>query len=605
MGFQMRLTEQGADLLSKTHGGATLDLIGFQVGSGLWSEEERKGTPPDALKSVERSVAITDVTVLGKGASRVEGLLTNNGLETGFRMTELAITAKHPTLGTVVYMAAYLAPEVANYLEERGRIPVEMPLELDIKTAVGGEVRFIVDDRFVSASKKDVEKKMQEHDAADDAHPKMRVAAPHLSIPDGMVNRVNEGEKLGMTVSGVPENPLWKTEVKFQVVDADGNDVTEQFSPEIVDKSVTITAAQVTGDTDFEARFQTWQHGGLKSLWSNSFEFTVVDVPVDSPTLTFPANHAVNIGETPTIRWTKGASDDPSKKYADAEIIISRDLLRTVVVAQSGKLGAVTEWTVPSDVLNTNEHLYVSVHTKWGDTWSGWVTHDFFTSAQFQFIQAPQIIAPQQNSQVMWSGLKVVIATPVVEQGGTLQQDNIECEYKKGSGAAKTIRVDKGQLFVDLPTLDMNADHSARVRVHDKVRGWSGWSDWRVFRTKNLRNGMRIDGGRVLDMGNYSLLVAPPSTFKYGDMGNDRGDIAFYAQFSFEGVTGYRLPTLPELEKLYEQRKIFDLATGSYRLWSSESGEVKDWFYMAIWDSGKFRTFYWHCGGYFAPVKRI
>jgi hypothetical protein len=667
MGFQMRLTEHGADLLLKTHEGLALDLVGLQVGSGMWSEEERKKIPPAALKSVERNVAITKVTSLGKGASRVEGLLTNVGLETGFRMTELAVTAEDPDHGTVVYMAGYLAPEVANYLEESGRVPVEMPLEIDIKTAVGGEVRFIVEDRFVSASKKDVAKQMQEHNAADDAHPNMRAASPHLAIPNGFVGRVNEGETIGLDVSGIADNAIWPVEVRTKVLNAADEDVTADFNPRLVDDALMLTAPQVSKDSDFTAQLQTWRHGELASLWSTPINLTVVDVPVDSPTLTFPANHAVNIGETPMIRWTKGASDDPSKKYTGAKVVISRDLLRTVKVAESGVLGAVTEWTPNAGVINTNEHLYVSVAVQWGDTWIGWVTHDFFTSAQFQFIQAPQIIAPQQNSQVMWSGLKVVIATPVVEQGGTLQQDKIECEYKKGSEAVKTIRVDKAQLFVDLPTLERNADHSARVRVHDKVRGWSGWTDWRAFRTKNFGHGVRVDGGiaiginentpitypdgkkgysifapgsvrverkwgleeRVTELKSiYEISTKDPNTSKqntdilwrYNGVGDRNGTVGAPAanycyNLNFEGCTDFQLPTKEELKLGIKHRDLIDSYDESninkftqikndYGVWSSSSyNRYHSWLWH--FDSSKFRSCTRDSLEWVIPVRRV
>lgn len=157
----------------------------------------------------------------------------------------------------------------------------------------------------------------------------------------------------------------------------------------------------------------------------------MIDVPVDPPAFTSPANHATGLGETPTFTITPGSSDDDTKQHVHTQFMITRNLLRTVVVADSGELGAVTSWQPSAGILKTNEHLYGHAQTKWGDTWSGWVTIDFFTTDKFQFIQAPVITAPQEDAEVMWSGLKLVIATPVVEQGGTLQQDKIEAEVSK------------------------------------------------------------------------------------------------------------------------------------------------------------------------------
>lgn len=491
---RMRATANGADLLSKAHEGVPLRLVGIQIGTGAWTEEERTDAPPAALKDKKRSVAITEYEQ-HEGAVVLKGLLTNAALETGFMMTEIGVTAQHPELGEVLYMADYVPPEMASFLPPASTAPVEVPISITVATGTGTQVVVKIEDRFVSVSKKEMESKLSEHKHDADPHPDMRVAAPSLKLPNGFVSRVNEGESIGFEVSGVPENPLWETEVKLQILNAENEDVTSDFSPQVTNTSVTLTAPQVPADSVFNARFQTWQHGGLASLPSAPIEFTVVDVPVDPPAFTYPANHATGIGETPTLTITPGASDDDTKHHVHTKFVISRDLLRTVVVAESGILGAVTSWQVPAEVLNTNEHLYLHTCTQWGDTWSGWTTIDVFTSDQFQFIQAPTILAPQEGSEVMWSGLKAVIATPVIEEGGTLQLDKIEAEISKDGEVIHTETVNVGQTFVDLPTQERNTALTIRVRVHDAVRGWSVFSEVRAFKTKNIGHGARVDGG--------------------------------------------------------------------------------------------------------------
>lgn len=264
---KLQLTKAGKVLLAAVQSGAKLEVTAVQFGSGVWTDEERAGNPPQQLKDKKRTAGVDVDENYAEGVAAVHGTLSNEGLAKGFRITEVAIIAKHqdPSQGEIVYMIAY-TPD-ANFLPEKAeRGFVAFPFKYPVVCGINDNVEIPIKEDFTLATLEEVRKSQQEHGASDDAHPQMRVAAPHLSIPNGMANKVHEGEKLGMTVSGVPENPLWETEVKFQIVDADGNDVTEQFSPEAADKSVTMTAAQVTGDTDFEARFQTWQHGGLKSL---------------------------------------------------------------------------------------------------------------------------------------------------------------------------------------------------------------------------------------------------------------------------------------------------------------------------------------------------
>ncbi|OBQ52117.1 DUF1566 domain-containing protein [Halodesulfovibrio spirochaetisodalis] len=627
---RMRLTDAGVDLLRMVHEGQPLELLSIHVGNGMWSEEERTGTPPAALKTSKRAVAITEYEKQG-GAVVLNGVLSNTGLTEGFMMTEMGVTARHPENGELLYMADFVPPELASYLPPASDAPVEMPLRVIVKAGTGAEVVVEIEDRFVSASKKDLDTELSAHKHAADPHPDMRVAAPSLKLPNGYVDRVNEGEAIGFKVTGVPENTLWETEVKLQILNAAKEDVTSDFAPQVTKESVTLTAPQVPADSVFSARFQTWQHGGLASLWSAPVEFTVVDVPVDAPAFTSPANHATGIGETPTLTITAGSSDDTTKHHEHTEFVISTDLLRTAVVVESGELGAVTSWKVPAEKLQTGSHLYLHARTKWGDTWSGWTTIDVFTTDLFQFIEAPTILAPQEGSEVMWTGLKAVIATPVIEEGGTLQQDKIEAEISKNGEVIHTETVNVGQKFVDLPTQERNTALTMRVRVHDAVRGWSAWSEVRAFRTKTVGNGARFDGGIAISHtfanGQQGYLIVAPASKRiqrqwglrgtntsltditsasikdprtgaqntailcsspYNSMNDAYGSFGAPAaeycdNLVFEGCNDFFLPNKDELARIIEQKAVIDAADETSGSKFNEIGT------NSIWSSSEYR----------------
>ena len=99
----------GKDLLARTHTGVILDLEHIVVGSGEWTAEEQDGNPPAALKSLQKTIAISSVEQNGKVAV-VHGTLSNSDLENGFSITEIGVTAKHPIEGEILYMADY-SPE--------------------------------------------------------------------------------------------------------------------------------------------------------------------------------------------------------------------------------------------------------------------------------------------------------------------------------------------------------------------------------------------------------------------------------------------------------------------------------------------------------------
>lgn len=149
------------------------------------------------------------------------------------------------------------------------------------------------------------------------------------------------------------------------------------------------------------------------------------------------------------------------------------------------------------------------------------------TADVLQFIKPPVINAPQAGTEVMWNGVKVVIAPPVVEPGGTLQQDKIEVKFSVNGVEQPIVTVNAAQAYVDLPTLARKADIDLQVRVYDRLRGRSDWSEVREFRTKNVEHGMRVDGGIALGNpdgspytyvdGKHGFNVIPPDESVYGN----------------------------------------------------------------------------------------
>jgi hypothetical protein len=350
----------------------------------------------------------------------------------------------------------------------------------------------------------------------------VRGTAPALTLSGGNDRgTINEGEQFELHMPPVPASQ-WETKCKVRALNAEKQEVS--VNPTFSGTKITCTAPQVDKETELEIQLQTWTEGGLASEWSKPFVMTVHDVPINPPTITSPADNATGIGETPTITITPGSADNPDAVHDGTKITITNDPAGKDEVASYTAQGAVTSWKVPAGQIQTNKHLYIHAQTSWNGVWSPKVTIDVFTSAQFTFIEAPKILAPQEDSEVMWSGLKCILAAPVIEVGGTLKHTKTIVEVYKGETKVQTVEATSNLLAVALEELERNTAFKIRAQFDDDDRGLSAWSEMREFRTKASKHGERVDGGvlvgnidgssiNFLDGKEGWILVAPPTTW--------------------------------------------------------------------------------------------
>ncbi|MBI9112238.1 hypothetical protein [Maridesulfovibrio ferrireducens] len=177
---KMRLTPAGRDLLARTHAGAELALQKIVVGNGAWTNEQQAGDPPANLLGQQRALSITKLDTSGEAAV-VTGTLSNSDLDTGFAITEIGVTAMHPTLGEILYMADYTPIETASYIVDKDSAPVEIPISLHLLVGSSSNVTISIDDRFFGATMQDIDN----HNAAVDAHADIRTQIATITATMG------------------------------------------------------------------------------------------------------------------------------------------------------------------------------------------------------------------------------------------------------------------------------------------------------------------------------------------------------------------------------------------------------------------------------------
>ena len=121
---RMHLTRAGADLLNRTHHGATITFTRLGLGAGHFDtvEQMRAAT---ALKDERMSVPITKATDNKDATSTLEAYVKNESLERGFSIGEVGVYAQDPQHGEILYMVCDNGEE-ADFLPAKTTHPVEM-----------------------------------------------------------------------------------------------------------------------------------------------------------------------------------------------------------------------------------------------------------------------------------------------------------------------------------------------------------------------------------------------------------------------------------------------------------------------------------------------
>lgn len=479
---KMKMAPAGREVLALCHQGAALALSQIIVGNGEWTQEQQSGSPPSALVSPKRAVTITSITPQGDIAV-VRGMLTNVGLEEGFSITEIGITATHPQTGVdVLYMADYCPPDKSSYFPaaQSGVVTVEIPISVQILIASGGEVEMVVRDRFYSATLQDID----DHDADTAAHPGLRVQTPTLAFTGA--DHIDEGGSTTLAVVGYVAG-TWPTEAKVKITDAGGADVSALFTTSwnAATGVLSLTAPMVAATASYGVQVQLWEHGLIRATdWSASATLVVGDVPINRPTITAPADGATNIGATPTLT-TSAFSADGAQTHAASRFQISLLPDFSTLVHDSGQDAThLTSYMVPAATLSAGQHYYTRAQHKGSDgNWSPWSpTVAFFTSASFVYVTQPNITSPASGATGIGETPTIAASAFGTNGAGSHASTDWQIDLATGSFASPVHQsladaAHKTSYPVPSGVLQPNTAYKARVRYRDTT-GTPVVSDW-------------------------------------------------------------------------------------------------------------------------------
>ncbi len=482
---RLKMAPAGREVLALCHQGATLALSQIVLGNGEWTAEQQSGSPPGALVSPKRAVSITSIVPQGDTAI-VRGMLVNVGLEEGFSITEIGITATHPQTGLdVLYMADYCPQERSSYFPaaSSGVPTVEIPISCQILIASGGEVELVVRDRFFSASLQDID----DHNTDNAAHPGLRMQAPVLAFtgPD----HIDEGGSTTLAVQGyVPGT--WPAEAAVKVTDASGSNVSSLFTRAWNPATgvITLTAPMVAASATYHVSVQLWEHGLIRSAdWSDPVTLLVADVPVHKPNITAPAAGATGLGATPTLTSSAYAADGGQTHVASQwQVSLTPDMAAPVYDSGQDATHLVSCPIPGGSALLEGHHYYTRVRHKGSNgDWSPWSTvSDFFTSASFIYVSQPTITSPASGATDIGETPTLTASAFSTNGAGTHLNTDWQVDLTSGDFSSPVYQAmaDAAQkTSLAIPAGHLLAGHSykARVRYRDNsgtpvVSDWSG-----------------------------------------------------------------------------------------------------------------------------------
>lgn len=153
--YDFTMTTAGLALLAAAQDGTEISFTRFAIGDGDLGELELADLT--ALISEQDSLAINGITVDGDQANITPAALTNAGLATGYRITELGLFADDPDgPGEILYCVAN-AGELGNYLPAESSSPVEMEFPLVVLVAGAENVSAVINTSLVYALQEDVD----------------------------------------------------------------------------------------------------------------------------------------------------------------------------------------------------------------------------------------------------------------------------------------------------------------------------------------------------------------------------------------------------------------------------------------------------------------
>ncbi len=169
-------TNQGKVLQAKAIAGATLNFTRIGVGDGQLSGQDISELT-DLIHEV-KSLPITELKVLPGGKASVKGILTNQGLVTGFYWREIGLFATDPDIGEILYCYGN-AGALAEYIPAGGGSEI-LEKQVSIKSIVGNaqNITATIEQSLVFATQQDLD----DHANAIAAHGATSAATPNKII---------------------------------------------------------------------------------------------------------------------------------------------------------------------------------------------------------------------------------------------------------------------------------------------------------------------------------------------------------------------------------------------------------------------------------------
>lgn len=122
------LTNKGLALQAKVEAGTVMNITKLKIGDGILSSGQTVAALND-LVLPKKIIDISALTPLENGICKILGVVTNDGIESGFYVRELGVFAQDPDVGEILY--AYTSDGSPDYLPAEGG-PVAISEELII-----------------------------------------------------------------------------------------------------------------------------------------------------------------------------------------------------------------------------------------------------------------------------------------------------------------------------------------------------------------------------------------------------------------------------------------------------------------------------------------
>lgn len=163
------LTAKGRALQAKVESGAAMNITKLKIGDGILGAGQAVDKLND-LVAPKKIVDISTLTPLESGVCKIHGVVTNEGLETGFYVRELGVFAQDSVLGEILY--AYTADGAPDFLPATGgsvAVSEELVINLAFSNAASITANIAMDGLITANI-------LQQHNNDETAHTELMIA---------------------------------------------------------------------------------------------------------------------------------------------------------------------------------------------------------------------------------------------------------------------------------------------------------------------------------------------------------------------------------------------------------------------------------------------